>query len=44
MSNSNLKKLFDHFNKNGSGYLEYNEIEHMLKTLGKIRPDLNIND
>ena len=44
MSNSNLKKMFDHFNKDKSGFLEYSEIEHMLRTLGKIRPDLQIDD
>jgi len=40
MSNSNLKKLFDHFNKNKDGWLEYSEVEQMLRALGKIKPDL----
>lgn len=44
MSNSNLRQLFDHFNKDKSGYLERNELEHMLRTLGKIDHSLNIND
>ena len=34
MGKSNLRQVFDHFNKNGSGYLEHSEIEHMLRTLG----------
>ena len=34
MSNSNIRKLFDAYNKDGSGYLERNEVEHMLRNLG----------
>lgn len=40
MGKSNLQTLFDHFNKDGSGYLEYNEVEKMLRTLNSIDPSL----
>lgn len=36
MSNSNLRQLFDHYNKDGSGYLERSEVEHMLRNLASI--------
>ena len=44
MSDRKLKKMFDNFNKNKDGILEYSEIDQMLRALGKIRPDLQIDD
>lgn len=43
MGKNNLKRLFDHYNKDGSGYLEKNEIVRMLGNLGQIDPSLGIN-
>lgn len=40
---NNLKRLFDHYNKNGSGYLEQHEVQRMLTNLSKIDPSLGIN-
>ncbi len=44
MGKSNLKTLFDHFNKDGSGFMEYNEVYNMLQVLGGVDPSLQLDD
>jgi len=34
MGKSNLRVLFDYFNKDNSGFIEYNELFRMMKCLG----------
>ena len=43
MGKNNLKRLFDHYNKDGSGFLEQREIQKLLSNLAQIDPSLQID-
>lgn len=44
MGKSNLRVLFDYFNKDNSGFIEYNELFRMMKCLGIVDKGLQLDD
>jgi len=44
MGKSNLRVLFDHFNKDKSGFIERNELKNMMRCLGKVDSDLQLDE
>ena len=44
MARSNLRQLFNHFDRDNNGELTLNEVRQMLMALGRVEPSLQIND
>ena len=44
MSVSNLKKLFDHFDFDHNGFMDYGELKVLFEVLRRLYPGLTLND
>ena len=44
MARTNLRQLFNHFDRDRNGELTLNEVRQMLMALGRVDPSLRIND